>query len=294
MPSRLRHPEWRSSLDNTKYPFAPGVSLTNVNGIVIPDNSFIDAHFYPIGGTSGIYLSKLSVSNTEITFHIGDESSLSIATGILEIRLLSATTKDKRGVVIQLVDAYNRPAGIIVSDPIRLSVFGSFEIGDHVFLQEQTEFVATVCMPTPEIGVRGVILSDGTVMPDTEDDALWFVGGDGIILTHEQNTAAGNCNSSIENFPTIRIDAVGDPLFLRKLCAPVNSFTTPNFIKTLRIQNTVEGCVTDEWDIDVSDRDGKLFIQGNDELAPHTALRVRTTNEDTIEIIVAGSPIYEV
>ena len=89
-------------------------------------------------------------------------------------------------------------------------------------------------MPTPEVGIRGVILSDGTIMPDTEDDELWFVGGDGIILTHEQNTAAGNCNSSVENFPTIRIDAVGDPLFLRKLCDPVNAFTTPNFIKTLQ------------------------------------------------------------
>ena len=308
MPSRIQHPEWRSSLEDTKYPFSPTMTLTNSDGISLPVKGLIDAHLYPIGGKDGIHMSQVSVTHEAVIFYIGDEANSSIASGRIEISSFLATPVDKRGAIVQIADNYGRPAGILISTTIGLASFAALGVGDYTFLQEQTEFVATACMPTPEVGVRGVILPDGTVMPESLSDELWFVGGDGVILTYELNTSAGKCSSTVDTFPTIRVDAVGDPLFLRKLCATPESeeddtFATPAFIKTIRVQNNIKGCDElpttgpDEisyWDIDVKEREGRLFIQGNDALTVHTALRVRTTDEGTIEISIAGSPNYKV
>ena len=276
MPDQIRYPEWRPSLENTNYPFSPVVSLKNTAGEVIPQTSFLDAHFYPIGGSTGIYLSKFSVSHDKITFHIGDDSSPDIASGSVPVATLPS--------YVRLTDAHNRPAGIIVSEPQRLAAFGSFGVGDHEFTQDQTEFVATVCMPAPEIGLRGVILPDGTVM----SGALWFVGEDGIVLTDSVATVPGGCGLPTVDYPAIRVDIVGDPLFRRRLCEPRELFTTPKFVRTIKIKN---GETT--WEC-APDTNGRMFIQGNDSLAAKAALRVRTASDGTIELTVTGTPNYEV
>jgi hypothetical protein len=276
MPNQIRHPEWRSSLDDTNYPFSPTVSLTNTEGAEIPSTSFLDAHLYPIGGTTGIYLSKFSVSNEEITFHIGDDSSSDIASG--SVALVSLPT------YVRLVDANNRPAGILVSEPQRLAAFSSFGVGDHEFTQDQTEFVATVCMPAPEIGVRGVILPDGTIMTGQ----LWFVGEGGVVLRDSTTTIPQACAAAAVTFPTIRVDIVGDPLFVRRFCQPRELFTTPKFVRAIKI---VSG--EDSWECS-PDSNGRLFVQGNDSLAAKTALRIQTAPDGTIDVSVTGTPNYDV
>ena len=276
MPNQIRHPEWRPSLEDTNYPFSPTVSLTNTEGEEIPQTSFLDAHFYPIGGSTGIYLSKFSVSHDEITFHIGDDNSSDIASGSVPVVSLPD--------YVRLTDAYNRPAGIIVSEPQRLAAFGSFGVGDHEFTQDQTEFVATVCMPTPEIGLRGVVLPDGAIMSGT----LWLVGEDGIVLTNSTVTVPGKCGASTIDYPVIRMDVVGDPLFRRRLCQPRELFTTPKFVQTIKVVNGEE-----TWEC-APDTNGRMFIQGNDSLAAKAALRVRTASDGTIELTVTGTPNYEI
>jgi len=271
MPNQIRHPEWRPSLEDTNYPFSPVVSLKNSAGTVIPGNSFLDAHFYPIGGTTGIYLSKFSVSHTEITFHIGDDSSSDIASG-------SVPTNTEIPSYVRLTDVYGRPAGIIVSEPQRLAAFGSFGVGDHEFTQGQTEFVATVCMPTPDIGLRGVVLPDGNV----KSGQLWLVGEDGVVLRNSVTEIPG------ASIPTIRVDIVGDPLFRRRLCQPRQLFTTPKFVEKIEVKNG------DQTWACTPDTNGRLFIQGNDSLAAKAALRVRTASDGTIEILVTGTPNYDV
>lgn len=268
MPNQIRHPEWRPSLEDTNYPFSPAVSLTNAEGSEIPSTSFLDAHLYPIGGSTGIYLSKFSVSNEEITFHIGDDSSSDIASG--SVSLVALPT------YVRLVDANDRPAGIFVSEPQRLAAFSSFGVGDHEFTQEQTEFVATVCMPAPAIGVRGVILPDGTIM----SGQLWFVGEGGVVLRDLETDVAGSA--------TIRVDIVGDPLFVRRFCQPRELFTSPKFVTTVKI---VSG--EDSWECS-PDSNGRLYIQGNDSLAAKTALRIRTAPDGTIDVSVTGTPNYDV
>jgi len=304
MPSQVRHPEWRSSLEGTKYPFAPGSSLVNSAGISLPEEGLIDAHLYPIGGKDGIYMSQIVITYDYITFHIGDSENSSIASGKVDMHSLSAVPLDKRGVIVQLSDGHSRPAGVLVASAIGICAFSTLGLGTHNFLQPETEFVTTVCMPTPEIGVRGVVLEDGSILPELYTDDLWFVGGDGVILSYELSTAKVKCASALDTFPAIRVDIVGDPLALRKLCATTDGYATPAFIKTIRVQNTVKGCDTGQededgnavnyFDVNLKERDGKLFIQGNDDLAAHTSLRINTSAEGSIEIAIAGSPNYEV
>ena len=304
MPSQIRHPEWRPSLEGTKYPFAPGSSLVNSDGISLPESGLIDAHLYPIGGKDGIYMSQIVITYDYVTFHIGDSENLSIASGAVGMNSLLASPLDKRGVIIQLSDGHSRPAGVLVASAIGVAAFSTLGLGTHEFLQAQTEFVTTVCMPTPEIGVRGVVLEDGSILPELHTDDLWFVGGDGVILSYELSTAKVKCSSALDTFPAIRVDIVGDPLALRKLCATASGYQTPAFIKTIRVQNTIKGCDTGQededgndinyFDINLKERDGKLFIQGNDDLAAHTSLRINTSAEGSIEISIAGSPNYEV
>jgi len=295
MPSQIRHPEWRSSLDDTSYPFSPVVSLKNSAGMVIPSGVFIDAHLYPIGGDCGTYLSKVVVSSGIITLHIGDDGSESVATTEIAINALDQYTSTSGDTVIQLKDAYQRPAGVFVSTPLRISIFAGFGSGEHTFTKAQTEFVATVCMPTPAIGVRGVILPDGSTL--TGD--VWLVGGSGVILSYLDTEVIGNCDVLSVEYPTIRIDAVGDPLFLRRLCEVENPnpdedlFLTPKFIRAINVVNTSEEGSSNSWEA-VPDAHGRIFVQGNDSLAAKASLRVRTTSEGTLELSVAGSSNYQV
>jgi len=304
MPREIRYPEFIQSLEDTNYPFSLDVSLTNSEGTKVPKTAFLDAHLYPIGGAEGIYLSKVSVSYSAITFHIGDSSVIDLASGSIALPI-TGTASDLNGndassqtLCVRLLDAYERPAGILVSDKLRIAEFSGFGVGDHNFIQEQTEFVTTVCMPTPEIGVRGIVLPDGSVMSRN----VWFVGEDGVVFRHSEKElpSQGAACSGNTAYSTIRVDAMGDPYFLRKLCFPVNLFSTPNFLKTLKVVNSQTASdgseQSYEFDTTAADdtsKNGRVFIQGNDSLAAKAALRVRTSSDGTIEMYITGTPTQQ-
>lgn len=303
MPREIRYPEFIPSLEDTNYPFSSDVSLENSDGTKVPKTAFLDAHLYPIGGKSGIYLSKVTVSYSSITFHIGDSSSLDIASGVIPLPItgeesdLNGEDENSAILCVKLLDAYGRPAGILVSEKLRIAEFSGFGVGDHTFIQSDTEFVSSVCMPTPEVGVRGVILPDGSVMAGN----VWFVGEDGIVFRHYEATvpSSGESCAGSTTFPVIRVDAMGDPYFLRKLCFPVDLFATPRFLKKIKVVNlqvsetgTLREVETETTADDDVTNNGRVFIQGNDSLAAKTALRIRTSSDGTIEWFVAGTPTY--
>ena len=271
MPSQVRHPEWRSSLEDTKYPFEPSATLVNGAGKLVPPDSFLDAHLYPIGGKGGLYLSAITLTSDLITFQIGDSSSVNIASGSVAVTGDSDT--------VRLTDAYGRPAGIIVSEAERLGLFRSFGLGTHTFTKLQTAFVATICMPTPQIGVRGVVIPDGTLFTGP----VWIVGEDGVVVSKETDVRPATCDTGAQTHDVIRVDVVGDPLFRRRLCVPSNLFTTPNFVQKIRIFSG-----SDEW-VCEPDEHGYFYIQGNDSLAGDPALRVRTTATGELKFEVVGS-----
>ena len=280
MPSQIRHPEWRESLEDTKYPFEPAATLTSDTGNKIPEESFIDAHLYPIGAGVSMFLSKISVTSEFVTFYIGDadtgSSTTSVASGAISVPGTDSN--------VRLTDPYGRPAGVLISTSENLGLFRSFGIGDHIFGKEDTPFVAMACMPTPQVGVRGITIPDGTLFTGP----VWIVGEDGVVVTKETVTDPATCDTAQQTNDVIRIDVVGDPLFRRRLCVPRNLFTTPNFIQKIRVVNgdSEFTCAPDEH--------GYFTIHGNDSLAGDAALRVRITEDGRLEFVVEGSPNYNI
>ena len=263
---RVRHQQFRDELGETNYPFAAAATLTSTDGIVLPAGLFVDAAIHPIGGLSGAYLSSLEIDYTQITVTIGDSGTVARATGTYQL----PAKVDQ----IPLLDFQGRPAGILISDASRLISIGTLPTGITRFSRAATEFVASVCIPTPEIGISGFLLDDGAFF----SGEVYLVGGDGVVLSPEFEL------DPVTGLPMwiIRLDVVGDPLFRRKLCGASDHFTTPNFVRTLRI---VGGSYT--FDIQ-PDQYGDVKLSANNAEAHDTVLRVRTTSAGIVVEVAGG------
>lgn len=256
MPEAVLYPEWRKQNESTRYPFSDNASLINSENRVLVEGTFLDAALYPIGGGVGLYLSKVVVEHEHVTLTIGDATRKELATG--SFSLFSADDS------VALEDAYGRPAGILVSESSRLGIFQAWGVGTHTFLRPQTEFAATVCFPTPEVGVRGIVLEDGSLFVGD----VWLVGSDGVVFRSDEAITQENCGAPTTSISALRFDVVGDPLFRRQLCQPNSLFNTPRFVKTLRI---IAGNRTIDL---IPDDRGEMQIVGNNYLADDTVLRI--------------------
>lgn len=271
---RVLHPEWRPYHEGTTYPFADHVTLRNDDGDFIPESTFFDASLYPVGGQVGLYLSRVTIREQSIEFAVGDRLDPERCTGAID---LTATPDD-----ILLVDAYGRPAGVLFSANAKLGVFQTWSLGAHAFDVTQTGFCDNVCWPIPDVGFRGFLLDDGSVM--TGD--IWLIGDDGIVLTPgSAETGRSGCSSddaSPASVTTIRVDVVGDPLFRRRLCG--DAFNAPRFIRGLRIQ---KDCDT----IDATPNAyGNFNMTAGSNLAAKTVLRVRSYEPHSLTFEAVGEP----
>jgi hypothetical protein len=268
---RVTYPEWRRSNDSSKYPFSPRAAMANEEGRIFVEGWALDAAMYVIGADGALFISQVEIDHEEVTFTVGTVSDRALATGT--VRLINPEDN------IVFEDAYGRPAGIIVSESIRLSIFQAWGVGVHVFEPDQTEFCGAVCFPTPEVGVRGVLLPDGTFV--TGD--VWLVGDDGVVFRMEEHAMPASCGEPARGIRVVRVDVVGDPLFRRRLCVPTDLFNAPKFIRTVRIEapNQTFECAPDEA--------GDLKITVTNDAASDTVLRVVTTPAG-IRIGVAGEP----
>lgn len=229
-------PDFRDQNEVSRYPFADGASRRTIEEeLEIGPEIFVDASLYPVGGDARLYLSAIIVAPREVTLYVGSAASP---------QLLSVTFDpyDDELFVLPLRDQYDRDGGVLVSEPTLLRIFASWPSGTHTFELAATEFVATCVIPTPEIGLRGIL---------TEKDELlqgdvWIVGDYGIAVRPEDDT--------------IRIDVVGDPLFLRRLCSPLDKFQPTQFLLT------INDCGPDDY--------GNFNITVDDSLADKTILRV--------------------
>jgi len=259
--TRIQHPEFRHELDPTNYPFTDTSTLTNGTQRLL-EGTFLDASLYPIGGGVIMHLSKAVIDHQEVQLFIGDDVNDELASATFDL----VSPPD----VLELVDAYDRPAGIIVSESVRLGVFQTWGTGTHVFNSDQTAFVPSVCIPTPEIGVRGVLLDDGSVLSGD----VWLVGDDGVVLRVEDvEVPAEGCTGDTVTQRVIRVDIVGDPLFRRRLCETSDLFATPRYIKQITFQDGEQTYVA------TPDSKGDLKITINNDLAADTVLRTRPTQE---------------
>lgn len=255
---KINHPEFRDELENTKYPFVPTASLSN-NLVSFVEGTFLDAHIYAVTGTSRYYISKVVVTSSSVEVVIGDSNESERLTGTVAIPVTASS--------VPLKDEYNRSAGILVSEPVRLALLASWGVGEHTFEQDQTEFCVTCCMPVPEVGVTGLRLETGELL----SGKVWLMGGDGVVIRKTQKE-----NKQGETVDLIQMDVVGDPLALQRLCNSEDLFTPVNAIRTIRV---IQGDTEFECD---ADQVGNFSIQMNDSLASDAALRIRTTPEGIV------------
>jgi len=271
MAKRILHPEWRDEYETTKYPFGAGATLTNGVDVFI-EGLFLDAVVYPIGGQARMYISKVNVTHNRVTLTIGDPFNANLATGSFD--LINPPDRFK------LEDQYGRPAGIFISETLRLSTFQSWAVGDHLFSVDQSELAATVCVPTPEVGVRGIQLADGSLF--TGD--VYLVGDDGVVLSTEEIEEPTPCGQPNRLVTAIRVDLVGDPLFRRRLCQGNNLFATPRFIKTITFDDGKQQVTCSP------DQVGDVKVTPNNDLAEDTVLRIKAT-EDGIVVRAEGTTL---
>lgn len=204
---RVYVPTWRDEHRTTKYPFSDRATLVSSGGQFLPENLFLDAIFYPPGGESGGYLSAVTIRGGRVRLSVGDTTSEERCWA--EFSLESPPAES-----LLFRDTVDRVVGLAVPGENGLTAFASWAEGIHTFLPEATEWALTCWVPTPESGVRGVLLDDGTLLSGD----VWLVGERGIVLTPE-TVLEVNSDGESEVFHVVRVDIVGDPLFPQRQCA---------------------------------------------------------------------------
>jgi hypothetical protein len=254
--ARILFPEFRDEQRASRYPFADTATLqssTNAT-IQISTDTFLDASFFAIGGGARTFISSIDIATQTITIVIGDDDLTS---------RLSATynpLQPPEDGVLNFVDVYERPGGMLLSTPAALALFSSWEIGTYEFTRAQTEFVASVSIPANEPGVRA--LQPETKQLMTSD--VWLIGDQGVVVR-------------LDGTNIVRFDIVGVPLFERAICEPKSvDFPTKRFLKT------INGCTADD--------SGNFTITASNRFAPDSVLRVYVDN-GALVIDTAGRSI---
>jgi hypothetical protein len=269
---RQTHPQWQESHYDTKYPFADQVTLINDDGNFIPETLLLDAVLYPIGGGERLRLSKIVVTSAEATIYVGDETTEELASTSFE--LLNPPTE------LLLVDAYGRTAGVLVSEPTRLAVFQTWLPNTYLFETAQTEFAATCCIPTPQLGVWGIVLDDGTIFTDD----VWIVGDDGVILEVDDTTRLNPpCVGVSNTLEAIKIHMTGDPLFKRAECGDL--FQARQFLESITVEAGTCRVLC------VPDARGDFKFTGGSNDASSPVLRVKNVPGRGLMIEAAGHKV---
>jgi len=205
--NRVIFDEWRDANSSTKFPFSETATLVNSAGEFIPNDLFIDARLYPVGGSGRQFLSKVVVTNSKVTLTVSDSLN-----DLAEAEFSIESPPE----ILNFTDFYGRPAGIAVTNTNMLYLLPGWGVGEHRFRVNETEFCSTVVIPVPDTGVLGFLLDDGTVY---SSDVL-LCGCDGVVLTTDEEGK-------------IVYNVVGDPMFVRKIAEEEGVFDTPVFLKTI-------------------------------------------------------------
>ena len=213
MPSQSSHNfiQWRAANAAGKYPFATYATLAN-DEVFIPDDAFVDAKLYPVGGDETLYLASVARSGNSAIFTVGTAANPALASGTYN------SGSPVR--VIKLSDGDGRSAGILLTTPEAMLPIIGWAEGSYTFTQDQTQFTASVIAP---IGGDGVKSIRGGTNGTKYTDNVWLVGGRGVVL---------DATNPEEGDPVITVHAVGEPLYRRAVCE-VAGFDKPCLLKTI-------------------------------------------------------------
>jgi hypothetical protein len=251
--ARILFSQFRDEQSDSRYPFSDTATLAS-NGstpaVTIAADTFVDASLFPIGSAGQLYLSSITVAPDVITVAIGDASRPGL------IFSSYAPTAAPENGVLPFVDNYGRPAGMLLSSPLNLSRFSTWPAGTYQFAATATAFVAGVCVPANEPGVRGLLTANGTLLAGD----VWLVGDAGVAV---RQVSSG----------VVQVDVVGVPLFKRFVCEPLDDFPSRRYLKT------INGCPGDQFN--------NFTLTATNHLVADTVLRICPQN-GTIVIDTVG------
>ena len=278
MSQQILNPQWREENRETKYPFTPASTMTSLTGQVIPVGVFVDARLYPVGGLAELRITRVLVDHERVVVYAGDTEDEARATATF------STTNEKT--LAKFVDALGRPAGVIVlSDTTAISAIRAWGLGEFEFSAGSTTFVASACTPTPETGVRGFRLSDGSIL--TGD--VWLIGSEGVVVRRELVQVKDPLTQVERQVNAIRVDVVGDPLFRRKLCATegedATAFRTPQLVRRIRFVDRLGQEVLVD-----PDSGGDIQMWANNQLSGTSVLRI-TPRSGALAIEAVGTTL---
>lgn len=251
--TRIIFPQFREEQGDSRYPFKDTATLRANDGLDIGRTTFVDVVVHAIGGLSGVHISSIVVTTQTVTIWLGDNSVSKICKA--EFQTFGNTEITE----LPLADNYGRPAGLLIVDSVEISKFAGWPQGEHQFRPRATEFVSTVVIPAQEPGVRAVLPPTNELMTDD----IWLIGDQGVVVRAEGEKV-------------IRIDIVGEPLFRRFLCGPLNKFDPPQFVKT------INGCPPDIY--------GNFTITATNLSVNDAALRVYPEN-NALKIDLLGAKV---
>lgn len=256
--ARILYPQFRDEQADSRYPFSDSATLVSTERqLDIGRDTFIDAAVYTIGGQRRAYISAIVVTPNLVTVRVGDAANKQRASA--NYNPLNPPADG----LLQLFDAYARPAGILLSSPLALARFSGWPGETHTFASTATEFVSSVVIPAQEPGVRGLQTGNGAML--TGD--VWLVGGRGVTLRVDTDGA-------------IRIDINGEPLFSRILCETVGKFQPQNVLQLLSVNGVQVG----------PDDFGNFTITATGHEASDTVLRISEAS-GSIKIDTVGRKV---
>lgn len=256
--ARIIFPEFRDEQSDSRYPFSDTATLVADTGFELPRTCFIDASIYAIGAQTRVYVAGITITPAAVVINIGDSGSSVICSATY-----SALNPPEDG-LLNLTDAYGRPAGVLVSSRDALALLGGWAVDTHTFTPAAAEFVSSVVAPAQEAGVRGLFTATEKLL--TGD--VWLIGDGGVVL-REIDTGV------------IRVDIVGTPLFKRVNClnddgTPKEAFLSRTFIRT------INGCAPDEY--------GNFTITVATKTAQDSVLRIYPEN-GVLKIDAVGTKV---
>lgn len=251
---RVEHPTYYQEAVGAAYPFDDAAS--RYNGTVRIDNDvLVDARIYVPDGPADVFISRVEVSD-QVTIRIAS-SRRELASGSFGRNQPPdyVTLTDVDDVFVGVLQGFpgegvHPDAGAVTTTSRGFAKLCGWPDGSHDFRSEQTRFAATVVTPQPQRGVRSVRTADG----DLFFDDVILVGERGVQLSVESDA--------------IRVDIVGDPLFVRRRCAAEGV--------SLEAGNALRGIVLNDETIFPSLYGGlTMVVGGGDESALRPGLRIK-------------------
>ncbi len=271
MPLSNRFPEWRDEQEYSQYPFEDGCSLTTTTGEKFERSTFIDAAVYVVDNVDQISLTRVDIEAESLKLYLGTPANTLLVT--CEFAWTSADTH------VQLIDAAGRACGVLVTDAARLSIFQSWGSGTFLFDSTAAILVAACNHAVPSAGVTAFELDDGSILYGD----CYIVGDNGVVLNCVPTTRRTECGVVEDKRYAIQVHAVGDPLFLRKLCEP-NLFKSNSFLQTLVFQKG-------EKEVELGPgEDGRIMIWQAPVVSENTILRVVQKN-NKLSVTVVGEKL---